>query len=789
MAITTSEPIEPAAPELPGSRSTEEPRRPGSGRAGAPRVGGRRADVANLVLGRRLRSDQDIHQRLDNPTALAVFASDALSSVAYATEEMLTKLLPYAAVAAFGMLMPLSIGIVALLVILIFSYRQTIKAYPSAGGAYIVTRDNFGVLPAQVAGVALLTDYILTVAVSVSAGVAAAYSAFPELRSERVLITVVLIWFIALMNLRGVKESGRIFAVPTYGFVLAIFGLLVVGLVRQLVGGLHAANTHAQVAHAGGVGTLGIFVILTAFASGCTAMTGVEAISNGVPAFKPVEYKNARKVLGVLGLLLGTMFLGISYLAVQIKPIPTSKQTVISQIARAVLGTGTVGHFLYFVVQILTMLILVLAANTSFADFPRLASFHAHDHFLPTPMTTRGRRLVFSTGIIVLAAFATLMTLVTGASVTRLIPLYAIGVFTSFTLSQAGMARRHTKLKEPGWHVGILVNGLGAIATAVVLVVIAVTKFLDGAWIIMLAVPIIVVLLTRVNKHYLHITTTLADEAKQSPIAPSKHLDTVVFVSKLDVGLDRAMRYLEALPSDSVRCVHIGPESKALAGAFWARYERELEFVEGRRIVQTARQLAHSEREAHPDRVVAIVIPEMIDDTRWRHLLRYSTALRLKAGLLLEPGVVVVNVPTMAEDKTLRNRPARNHVALVPIGELHAGARDALAIAALLGADRVVGVHIAESTEGAEEVQNDWEAAALKSPLELVAAPYRTVAQPLLDEVRALKREGAELVTVVIGEVVPKWYQHGLHNHRALQMKAGLLFEPGVATVSVPHHL
>ncbi len=787
MAITTSEPT---TPDLSGTEGASGP--PGNGKPTRkpPKVGGRRGDVANLVFGRRLRSEDDIHQRLGNPTALAVFASDALSSVAYATEEMLTKLLPYAAVAAFGLLMPLSLGIVALLVILIFSYRQTIKAYPSAGGAYIVTRDNFGVLPAQVAGVALLTDYILTVAVSVSAGVAAAYSAFPELRSQKVLIAVGLIWFIALMNLRGVKESGRIFAVPTYGFVVAIFGLLVVGLIRQLVGGLHAANTHSQITHAGGAGsTFTIFVILTAFASGCTAMTGVEAISNGVPAFKPVEYKNARKVLGVLGLLLGTMFLGISYLALKIKPIPTAKQTVISQIARAVLGTGTVGHILYFVVQILTMLILVLAANTSFADFPRLASFHAHDHFLPTPMTTRGRRLVFSTGIVVLAGFATLMTLVTGASVTRLIPLYAIGVFTSFTLSQAGMARRHTKLKEPGWHVGILVNGLGAIATGVVLVVIAVTKFTEGAWIIMVAVPVIVVILTRVNKHYLHIQTTLADEARESPIAPSKHMDTVVFVSKLDVGLDRAMRYLEALPSDEVRCVHIGPESKALAGAFWARYERELEFAPGRKIVKTARGLAHAERKEHPDRVVAVVIPEMIEDTRWRHLLRYSTALRLKAGLLLESGVVVVNVPTTPEDRTLRARPARKHVALVPIGELHAGARDALAIAALLGADRIVGMHIAENPEETELVQQAWEEAGIRYPLDLVAAPYRTVAQPLIDEVRALKREGADLVTVVIGEVVPKWYQHGLHNHRALQMKAGLLFEPGVATVSVPHHL
>ena len=304
---------------------------------------------------------------------------------------------------AFGTLIPLSLGIVALLVILVFSYRQTIKAYPSAGGAYIVTRDNFGVLPAQVAGVALLTDYILTVAVSVSAGVAALYSRSRRPIRHRVQIAALLIWVIVWMNLRGVKESGWVFVVPTYGFVVAIIALVIVGFAKAIAGGLDPIHVHHVTVAAGAGGSIGIFLVLHAFAGGSTAMTGVEAISNGVPAFKPVEWKNARRVLAWLGVLLAVMFLGISFLAWKLHPIPNTKETVISQITRAVVGTGTLGNIAFFFVQAMTMLILVLAANTSFADFPRLASFHAEDHFLPSPLTKRGRRLVFANGIVVLA--------------------------------------------------------------------------------------------------------------------------------------------------------------------------------------------------------------------------------------------------------------------------------------------------------------------------------------------------------------------------------------------------
>jgi amino acid transporter len=750
--------------------------------------------MANLVFGRKLRTDQEMHERLDNPTALAVFASDALSSVAYATEEMLRVMLPVVGAVAFSAVLPLSLGIVLLLVALVFSYRQTIKAYPSAGGAYIVTRDNFGILPAQVAGVALLTDYILTVAVSVSAGVAAMYSAFPGVYPFRVAIAVVLIWVIAIMNLRGVKESGRLFAVPTYLFVVSILGLVFVGLIRAAAGDLTPVASSHAVTGAGIGGSLTIFLLLHAFAGGSTAMTGVEAISNGVPAFRPVEWKNARRVLAWLGVLLGTMFLGISFLAAKLEPVPTEKKTVISQIAHAILGNGPIGSILFFVVQAATVMILVLAANTSFADFPRLASFHAHDHFLPTPLTRRGRRLVFSNGIVVLAALATLLVIAFGADVTKLIPLYAIGVFTSFTLSQAGMAKRHLRLRAPGWKRGLWVNGVGAAASFVVLIVISVTKFTHGAWIIMFVVPLTVAVLVRVNRHYTHVSERLDQPDPDLPVLRARtKLSALVLVSRVDEGLDRAMRYvaqLETEVDDGVHAVHVGAPDTSLGAEFWARYGRTLQFVSGGRgLVRSARALVKAERAARPDEVLAVVVPEIIEESRFWHVIRHNAALRLKAGLLFEPGALIVNVPTVLVDTSLRTRRPRRHVALVPVDTLHAAVRETLRLADRLGADQVRAVHIVETPEDAEALEHDWAEASIPVPLDIVASPYRELGTPLLEEVRALKGEGADLVTVVINELVPKWWHHGLHNHRALQMKAALLFEPGVAVVSVPHHL
>src|SRR5437016_3065302 len=420
--------------------------------------------LKRLLLGRPLATARLEHERLGKPTALAVFSSDNMSSVAYATEEILRILVPAVGIVAFTLVMPITIAVVAVEAILIFSYRQTIKAYPSAGGAYIVTRDNLGLLPAQVAGVALLTDYILTVSVSVAAGTAALTSAFASLRPYAVEISVLFIIVIAFGNLRGVRESGKVFAVPTYFFILNMVVLLGLGLLKAVAGHLPVETARPPgLLPFGNAGTgllLGasLYRVMHAFASVGAAVTGVEAISNGVPAFKPPEWNNARTTLIIMGSSLGVMFFGLSALAAKMHTAPFKEgtPTVISQIGKLVYGGGAAGNVLYYALQAGTMLILVLAANTSFADFPRLASFHADDHFMPKQLTKRGHRLVFSNGIISLAVASIVLVIVTGAKVDRLIPLYAIGVFTSFTLSQAGMAKHHVTLKEPGWPGGLL---------------------------------------------------------------------------------------------------------------------------------------------------------------------------------------------------------------------------------------------------------------------------------------------------------------------------------------------
>ena len=521
--------------------------------------------IKNKLLGRPLATEQLAHERLGKPTALAVFASDNLSSSAYATEEILRVLLPAIGVAAFALVVPLTIALLVVLAFLILSYLQTIKAYPTAGGAYIVTRDNFGLLPAQVAGVALLTDYILTVAVSVAAGTAALSSAFSALAPYTLEISILFVLLIAYGNLRGVRESGRLFATPTYFFIGNMVLLLAVGAYKLSFGDLPVASIHQNGMVPAGSAASGIlmgatlYVVLHAFASGGAAVTGVEAISNGVPAFREPAWKNARITLVIMGTTLGIMFLGLSILAAHVHaaPFESGTPTVISQIGQLVYGSGTFGEVLFYSLQAGTMLILVLAANTSFADFPRLASFHAEDNFMPRQLTKRGHRLVFSNGIIFLTVSSIAVLIVTNAKVDRLIPLYAIGVFTSFTLSQAGMAKHHLRLREPHWHYGLFVNAVGAMLSFLVLVIIAVTKFTHGAWFIIVAVPIMVAALVRLNRQYEGELEELKEDAPQAAQAPvlRRHA-VVVLVDQLDVAAARAIQYARTLTPDDLRAVH-----------------------------------------------------------------------------------------------------------------------------------------------------------------------------------------------------------------------------------------
>ena len=604
------------------------------------------------VLGPPLSTDQLEHERLGKPTALAVFASDALSSTAYATEEIIRAMVPVIGFLAFtSFVLPITLVLVAVLVILIFSYRQTIKAYPSAGGAYIVTKDNLGLLPAQVAGVALLTDYILTVAVSTSAGMAAVYSAFPAVYPYRVPAALFCIAVIAWGNLRGVKESGRMFAVPTYAFILSMFTMIGIGLFKEFTGGLAHAPLppeHIDI----GTKSVYVFLLLKGFASGGAAMTGVEAISNGVPAFKKPEWKNAQSTLMVMGACLGTMFIGISFLAAKLHTVPSDKATVISQISRAVFGEGPAGHVAFYVVQGATMLILVLAANTSFADFPRLASFHADDAFMPKQLTKRGHRLVFSNGIVALAIAAGILVVIFRADVTHLIPLYAIGVFTSFTLSQTGMAVRHLKIKEPGWRIGLLINGGGALATGVVTVVIGVVKFTHGAWFIMVLVPVLVALLVRLNRQYEAESVELAHDVEEAlGTEVLRRHAALVLVSSLDRPTARAVQYARTLMADEVRAVHAAADpihAEELAARWEAlgmiRVPLDILHCPDRRIERAVLH-AVSDELADGTTEVSVLIPRREYTHLWHRLLHDRTSDSIAKAIGRLPHANVTFVP------------------------------------------------------------------------------------------------------------------------------------------------
>jgi len=601
------------------------------------------------LLGMPLHTEELSHERLGKPTALAVFASDNLSSSAYATEEILRVLVQAIGLAAFALVVPITIALLVVLGFLILSYRQTIKAYPTAGGAYIVTKDNFGLLPAQVAGVALLTDYVLTVSVSVAAGTAGLTSVFSALVPWRVPICLAFIGIIAFGNLRGVRESGKVFAVPTYFFLINMIILIAAGMFRLILGHLPLQEAHqaGMVGFGKGIdGALfagaGIYVVMHAFASGGAAVTGVEAISNGVPAFKIPEWKNARETLVVMGCLLGAMFLGLSVLAAKMHVVPFSEgsPTVISEVGRLVYGTTWLGTLLFLGLQAGTVLILVLAANTSFADFPRLASFHAGDNFMPRQLTKRGHRLVFSNGIISLAVASAVLVVATGAKVDRLIPLYAIGVFTSFTLSQAGMARHHITHKEKGWRSGLFINGMGALLSLLVDLIIAFTKFTHGAWVIIVLVPIFVALLVRLNRQYESEDAELASDAQAAAEAPilRRHV-VLVLIDSLDRAAARAIQYARTLTPDELRAVHIAidlPRAEALADEWrrlgLSRLPLELVDCPDRRLTRSVLEIV-AEALADGQTEVSVLIPTRAYKRAWHRLLHDRTGEAIAHGV------------------------------------------------------------------------------------------------------------------------------------------------------------
>jgi amino acid transporter len=632
--------------------------------------------LRRILLGRRLSSDETQHTKISNPVALAVFSSDAISSVAYATQEILASLsgalvpaaggLALAGAAIFGWSIPVALGIVALLAILAVSYRQTILAYPGGGGAYIVSKENLGDIPALTAGASLLIDYILTVAVSASSGIAAITAAVPAMAGHNVALTLLAIGFIAIMNLRGIQESGHLFAIPTYGFVVSIFLVMGYGLVRLLLGEgpspAQVQQTVVQGTHLAGVSMVWIF--MRAFSAGCTALTGVEAISNGTTAFRDPVGPNAAKTMIWMVLLLGTMFLGITLLAHQYgvtyqhstNPAVVA-ETLLSKLNKAILGDVSHGlpKLMYYLAQGFTFAILVVAANTAFVGFPRLAALQARDGFLPRQFASQGDRLVFSNGILILFFFSGLLVWLFHANTDTLLPLYAAGVFMGFTLSQTGMVAHWRKVKGPRWRVKAMVNGLGAATALVVLLDIAITKFIHGAWIVIVLVPVMVVIHFGIRRHYVGVKSRLA-ASRTDAFLPTKH-HALVLVNGIHRGVVQSLLYARLIAGNRVEAltVDLGSDGARESAAMeklradWIIYGMGVPLrclsSPYRKIVEPILAEVDRIQAAEPELALTVILPEFITSKWWQQFLHNQSALRIKAALLMRSGVIVTSVP------------------------------------------------------------------------------------------------------------------------------------------------
>jgi amino acid transporter len=599
--------------------------------------------VKRLIVGAPIPSRLAHHERFSRITGLAVLSSDALSSVAYATEEIL-RVLTIGGLAALSLVTPIGAVIATVMVIVVFSYRQTIHAYPSGGGAYIVAKDNLGRTPSLVAAASLLIDYVLTVSVSIAAGVAAITSALPQWHDHAVALCLVFVLFLMLGNLRGIRESAQLFAGPTYFFIVSILLMLAVGAWRYVSGGIQPVAAAEQVLPPGTT-LLPVFVLLTAFSNGCTALTGVEAVSNGVPAFRPPESRNAAATLVAMAVLAITMFIGITLLAHAFGIVPSDTETVVSQIARATFGGR---GWPYYAVQAATMAILVLAANTAYADFPRLASIMARDRFLPRQFMNQGDRLAFSNGILILSGLASVLLVVFAGDTHALIPLYMIGVFVSFTLSQAGMVIHWRRLRERGWKSSAVINGFGAIVTGIVLAIVAMTKAAEGAWIIIVMIPVLVTIFEVTRRHYDRVASelTLRD---WHPEPLGRHV-VIVPIGGLQRAVVKALRYARTLSAD-VRAVFVelDPAATEALRRQWREWGQGVELVvlesPYRSLMEPLLDYIEDLQETEPSAYVTVILPEFVPHRLWQHLLHNQHALLIKGALLFRPNVVVTSVP------------------------------------------------------------------------------------------------------------------------------------------------
>jgi amino acid transporter len=750
---------------------------------GAPLV----ARTKRLLIGRPRATGEIDDTLLSKTLALPIFSSDPISSVAYASEAAMAVLVAVS-LSSLHLVFPISLAVAALLTIVVLSYSQGVRAYASSGGSYVFARENLGTLPALVAGAALLTDYVLTVAVSVAAGVFALTSAVPSLASHQLGLALACVAILTVGNLRGVRESGLLFAFPTYGFIVMLYLTLGIGVAKCAVGTCPVAEVpHPLTA---GTGTITLFALLKAFSSGAVALTGVESISNGVTAFRRPQAQNAARTLYVMGAIAISFFIATSWLAVQMHARPSETASVLSQIARGAFPAGSPGSAGYYLVQAFTLAILVLAANTSYQGFPRLAALLSHDRFLPSQFVNLGDRLAYSNGILVLAGLATGLLIAFRANVNSLIHLYVIGVFTAFTLAQAGMVRHWHKSKEPGWRWRAGLNALGAATTFVVTVVVVSTKFLDGAWMVIIAIPVLILAFYGVRRHYRSVGRRLRAKARAVLASREVENNVVLYVERLDAATREALWYAQSISKNSFRAIHVPfPGSDPGIGPrffHWTDGNPRLEILpsDGEPLDAVLEEVwAVPQGES---RFVTVVVPELFAKPSLLSAVLHRRTFSLKRGLLREPGVAVTDVPKLGEEGDL---PRRAEV-VVPVSELNAASLRALQYARSLGIRETTAIYFAdEHDEEAEAMRRDWRQFPTGIPLEVVDAPFRDIANPLLSYLRGITADPEAVAVVVMPEVVVRGTDRLLHNQRALYLKRLLLFEPRVILTSVPFQL
>ncbi len=744
--------------------------------------------IKRILLGRPMATAAMGHTLLPKVIALPVFSSDALSSVAYATQEILLVLGAAGAV-AFSRVVPISFAVASLLAVVVVSYRQTVRAYPSGGGAYTVSKENLGDRAGLLAASALLIDYVLTVSVSITAGTEAVLTAAPSLGYLRVEIAMLFVAFVATINLRGVKESGIFFAVPTYLFIASIAALLVTGFLKCLGGCpiAESADTGLRVE-----ASLSAFLILKAFAAGTTALTGVEAISNGVPAFRYPQSRNAATTLTIMGAISISMFLGVSWLAhqMQVRYVQGQETSVLGDIAHAVFGGG----FGFYFVQVATAAILILAANTAFADFPRLASILATDRFMPRQLMNRGDRLVFSNGVLILSLLASLLIIVFRADLNRLIQLYLVGVFVSFSLSQTGMVVHWRKFKDPGWQRSTVVNAVGAVMTAVVLGVVVATKFLSGAWIVVASIPLLMLLMKKIHDHYADVSLQLAHPDRWAADHRRGKHSVVILVERVDAATAHAVGYIRAIRPRRVTAVTF---DEAIATQF-KRIASEMPITvlprKGSTVEAIKAFLEDRRRKLPPEDFYSLVIPEQLKHRSLWELLRRPQIHRLKASFLGEQGVQIVDIPIVHDDldqsRDGTQEPARNYVVVLVSG-VHNATLQAIEYAETLNPTDLRAVSFGLDLDETDKLARQWMEYKIPIPLELEDSPYRDIGQSLVSYIKRFHPDGSSrVVTVILPEFVLGKMRHNfLHGQTALLVKRHLLFEKGVVVASVPYHL